>query len=73
MKDKEEKEKLLNAKAAVEENQDGVNSAEDIIELQDLKISLISSLSNRHKAKCYKEPGANKTFKHSNVIKMYGP
>ena len=47
----------MNAKAAVEENQDGVNSAEEIIELQDLRMSPIPSLRNRHKAKYYKEPG----------------
>ena len=49
----------MNAKAAVEENQDGVNSAEEIIELQDLRMSPIPSLRNRHKAKYYKEPGGN--------------
>jgi len=59
LRDKEEKEKLMNAKAAVEENQDGVNSAEEIIELQDLRMSPIPSLRNRHKAKYYKEPGGS--------------
>merc|ERR1719400_620209 len=49
----------MNAKAAVEENQDGVNSAEEIIELQDLRMSPIPSLRNRHKAKYYKEPGGS--------------
>ena len=47
----------MNAKAAVEETQDGVNSAEEIIELQDLRMSPIPSLRNRHKSKYYKEPG----------------
>ena len=51
----------MNAKAAVEENQDGVNSAEEIIELQDLRMSPIPSLRNRHKAKYYKEPGGKFT------------
>jgi len=59
LRDKEEKEKLMNAKAAVEENQDGVNSAEEIIELQDLRMSPIPSLRNRHKSKYYKEPGGS--------------
>merc|ERR1739838_931920 len=40
LKDKEEKDRLLNAKAAVEESQDGCsNSAGEIIELQDLRMS----------------------------------
>ena len=47
----------MNAKTAVEENQDVVNSAEEIIELRDLRMSPIPSLRNRHKAKYYKEPG----------------
>ena len=56
MQDKEEKDRLLNAKAAVEESQDGCsNSAEEIIELQDLRMSPIPSLRNRHKQKFYRE------------------
>lgn len=64
----------MNAKAAVEENQDGVNSAEEIIELQDLRMSPIPSLRNRHKAKYYKEPGGTvekaiikRTFKTKHI------
>ena len=57
----------MNAKAAVEENQDGVNSAEEIIELQDLRMSPIPSLRNRHKAKYYKEPGGKRQLENMKI------
>jgi len=64
LRDKEEKDRLLNAKAAVEESQDGCsNSAEEIIELQDLRMSPIPSLRNRHKQKFYRETtGSDQSF-----------
>ena len=60
--DKEEKERQMNSRAAVEETAEdrALNSIgldEEIIELQDLRMSPIPSLRNRHKAKYYKEPG----------------
>ena len=57
--DKEEKERLLVSKqAAVEESdKDGANSGgEEIIELQEMRVSPIPSLRNRHKQKYYKDP-----------------
>merc|ERR1719412_3133450 len=62
-KDKEEKERQMNSRAAVEEtteeraNFNSIGVEEEIIELQDLRMSPIPSLRNRHKAKYYKEPG----------------
>merc|ERR1719350_2111437 len=63
-KDKEEKERLVSRVAAVEEEERAANShsiglEEEIIELQDLRMSPIPSLRNRHKAKYYKEPGGS--------------
>ena len=56
--DKEEKEKLMVSKAAVEESdKEGCNSGgEEIIELQEMRMSPIPSLRNRHKQKYYKDP-----------------
>ena len=60
--DKEEKERQMNSRAAVEETAEdralnSIGLEEEIIELQDLRMSPIPSLRNRHKAKYYKEPG----------------
>ena len=59
--EKEEREKAVAAPLPPEENttnsRDGVNSAEEIIELQDLRMSPIPSLRHRHNSKYYKEPG----------------
>jgi hypothetical protein len=66
--DREEKEKQLSSRAPVEEMPEdvrGVNSIgleEEIIELQDLRMSPIPSLRNRHKAKYYKEPGGEEAL-----------
>ena len=57
--DKEEKERLLVSKqaAAEESDKDGANSGgEEIIELQEMRVSPIPSLRNRHKQKYYKDP-----------------
>ena len=44
-------------KAAVEESDKELNSGgEEIIELQELRVSPIPSLRNRHKQKYYKDP-----------------
>ena len=52
----------MNSRAAVEETAEdralnSIGLEEEIIELQDLRMSPIPSLRNRHKAKYYKEPG----------------
>ena len=62
LQDKEEKERQMNSRAAVEETAEdralnSIGLEEEIIELQDLRMSPIPSLRNRHKAKYYKEPG----------------
>jgi hypothetical protein len=41
LQDREEKEKQMSAKASVEEIQDGLNSTEEIIELQDLRSAFL--------------------------------
>ena len=44
-------------KAAVEESDKELNSGgEEIIELQEMRVSPIPSLRNRHKQKYYKDP-----------------
>lgn len=55
--DKEEKERLMVSKAPLEESDKEVNSGgEEIIELQEMRVSPIPSLRNRHKQKYYKDP-----------------
>ena len=45
------------SQAAVEESDKEVNSGgEEIIELQEMRVSPIPSLRNRHKQKYYKDP-----------------
>ena len=79
----------MNSRAAVEETAEeralnSIGLEEEIIELQDLRMSPIPSLRNRHKAKYYKEPGGRlhgmcpsllkffaKTFVYVNCY--YGP
>lgn len=57
LQDKEEKERLMVGKAAVEESDKELNSGgEEIIELQEMRVSPIPSLRNRHKQKYYKDP-----------------
>ena len=53
---------MLVSKAAVEESdKEGCNSGgEEIIELQEMRMSPIPSLRNRHKQKYYKDPRGNK-------------
>lgn len=61
-RDREEKEKQMSAKASVEEIQDGLNN-EEIIELQDLRMSPIPSLRNRNKAKYLRDSqGSDQNF-----------
>merc|ERR1719323_911517 len=65
LRDKEEKERLMVSKAAVEESdKEGANSGgEEIIELQEMRVSPIPSLRNRHKQKYYKDPrGSDQSF-----------
>jgi len=64
LRDKEEKERLMVGKAAVEESDKEVNSGgEEIIELQEMRVSPIPSLRNRHKQKYYKDPrGSDQSF-----------
>lgn len=61
LKEKEEREKLVAPPPEENTNnsRDGVNSAEEIIELQDLRMSPIPSLRHRHNSKYYKEPGGS--------------
>ena len=49
---------MMVSKAAVEESdKEGANSGgEEIIELQEMRVSPIPSLRNRHKQKYYKDP-----------------
>ena len=67
VQDKEEKERLMVSKAgsqaAVEESDKEVNSGgEEIIELQEMRVSPIPSLRNRHKQKYYKDPRGKSTW-----------
>ena len=59
------------SKAAVEESdKEGGNSAgEEIIELQEMRVSPIPSLRNRHKQKYYKDPSGK--YKPYNFNKYY--
>ena len=57
LQDKEEKERLMVSKAPLEESDKELNSGgEEIIELQEMRVSPIPSLRNRHKQKYYKDP-----------------
>ena len=50
-----------------------VGLEEEIIELQDLRMSPIPSLRNRHKAKYYKEPGGGMGLPYvrvSSIVKL---
>merc|ERR1712029_270174 len=60
----EEKERLMVSKAPLEESDKEVNSGgEEIIELQEMRVSPIPSLRNRHKQKYYKDPrGSDQSF-----------
>ena len=50
------------SQAAVEESDKEVNSGgEEIIELQEMRVSPIPSLRNRHKQKYYKDPRGKST------------
>merc|ERR1712110_973592 len=64
LRDKEEKERLMVSKAPLEESDKEVNSGgEEIIELQEMRVSPIPSLRNRHKQKYYKDPrGSDQSF-----------
>ena len=51
------------SQAAVEESDKEVNSGgEEIIELQEMRVSPIPSLRNRHKQKYYKDPRGKSTW-----------